>query len=97
MKLDYYVAASHEIGDIGKFYADQSRQLAIDFREELVQATDTLMRDPLRFEQLRPGIRRFLLERFPYGVYFRMPDDATIRIIAVKHHSRRPGLGMRRT
>ena len=54
------------------------------------------MANPVAFEQVRPGIRRYLLDRFPYGIYYRMPDENAIRIIAVRHHSRRPGYGMRR-
>jgi plasmid stabilization system protein ParE len=54
------------------------------------------LEDPLQFEQVRPGIRRFLLEHFPYGIYYRLPDAGTVRISVVKHHSRRPGYGMRR-
>jgi plasmid stabilization system protein ParE len=50
----------------------------------------------LRFEQVRPGIRRYLLERFPYGIYYRTPNEETVQILVVKHHSRRPGFGMRR-
>jgi hypothetical protein len=36
------------------------------------------------------------MDRFPYGIYFRMPDADTVRIIVVRHHSRRPSFGLRR-
>jgi toxin ParE1/3/4 len=96
MNLTLHDAARLEIREAAEYYANESRKLAVDFRWELNRALEIVVNGPLRFEQIRPGVRRLLLERFPYGIYYRMPDDMTIRIIAVKHHSRRPGLGMRR-
>jgi plasmid stabilization system protein ParE len=63
---------------------------------ELSRAIETITSDPLRFEQIGPGIRRCLVNRFPYCVYYRLPDAETVQIVVVKHHSRHPGYGMRR-
>ena len=37
------------------------------------------------------GRRRWLCERFPYTVVYRIALDGEIRVIAVAHHRRRPG------
>ncbi|MEX0613944.1 MAG: type II toxin-antitoxin system RelE/ParE family toxin [Pirellulales bacterium] len=71
-------------------------ELADEFLAELATAVETIVANPAAFEQIRPGVRRYLLDRFPYGVYYRMPDENTVRIIVVRHHSRRPGYGLRR-
>jgi hypothetical protein len=45
---------------------------------------------------IREGdIRRVNLHRFPYHFLFRIVGDA-VRILVIRHHSRRPSLGIRR-
>jgi hypothetical protein len=39
-----------------------------------------------------PQIRRFLLKRFPYSIYYRWePQQALVAIYAVMHFGQRPG------
>jgi plasmid stabilization system protein ParE len=42
------------------------------------------------------GIRRALLRRFPYSVLYRILDDGTVRILAIRHHKRHPDFGFER-
>jgi plasmid stabilization system protein ParE len=67
-----------------------------EFLAAIDEAVERIASNPLLFERIRSNIRRCLVDRFPYGVYFRMPNKDTIRIILVRHHSRHPGYGMRR-
>jgi hypothetical protein len=49
------------------------------------------------YEQKLPGLRRrFLMPRFPFGIYYRLADDE-LRILVVKHHRRHPGYGGERS
>jgi plasmid stabilization system protein ParE len=61
--------------------------------EELLQAVDATLaqirRAPLRYPVVHPGIRRSLLRRFPYGIYYRIAVGQ-IRVIAVFHAKRDP-------
>jgi plasmid stabilization system protein ParE len=70
--------------------------LATEFLAELTTAIEAIQANPSTFAEIRPGIRSYLLDRFPCAIYYRTPDAHTVRIIAVRHHSRRPTLGMRR-
>ena len=97
MIVRYHALAKREISQVTRHYARERPELGAEFHAELNSAIETIASDPLRFEQVRPAIRRYLLDRFPYGIYYRMPDADMVQIIVVKHHSRRPGLGMRRT
>jgi plasmid stabilization system protein ParE len=45
--------------------------------------------DPGQFAALSRGIRRVLLRRFPYGLYFVVEDDRVV-ILAVVHHRQHP-------
>jgi plasmid stabilization system protein ParE len=96
MNLRYHALAREEVIQITEHYAGIRAVLGAEFLAELNSATDAILAHPLTSEQIKPGIRRYLMERFPYGIYYRLPDDDTVRIILVRHHSRWPGYGVRR-
>jgi plasmid stabilization system protein ParE len=96
MKIRYHALARIEVIETANHYAAIRPELGVAFLAELDTLIETIAADPLRFEQVRSGVRRCLMDRFPYGIYYRMPDDETVRIIIVRHHSRWPGFGMRR-
>lgn len=96
MKRVIIPQAQQDIEEIAAYYAKRKVGLDEEFLVAVEAAMAEITHNPLRFERVRPGIRRYLMDRFPYGIYFRMPDDNTVRIILVRHHSRRPGFGMRR-
>src|SRR5712671_5697032 len=96
MILETIPQAQRDIAEAAQYYRDRRAGLDTEFLMEVDAAVATIAGDPLRFEKVRPGIRRCFLERFPYGIYYRMPKSNSVRIIIVRHHSRRPGFGMRR-
>lgn len=96
MIVRYHRHANKEVIEAAERYSRERFELGSEFLDAIDAAEASIAAEPLICEQFRPGIRRYLLDRFPYGIYYRTPDATTIRIIAVKHHSRRPGLGMRR-
>ena len=66
---------------------------------QFVDAVDELLMsisdNPRRFSVVHRDVRRALLRRFPYGVFFREQPDA-IRVIAVVHLRRHPRTWRRR-
>jgi hypothetical protein len=44
---------------------------------------------PERWSIIEAGVRRYLMPRFPFAVYYRVWPDH-LRILAFKHHSRDP-------
>ena len=61
----------------------------------LILFVSRLAKSPGRYAIVRGNIRRCMLRRFPYGVYFRETNDE-IRILVIKHHSRHPDYGLDR-
>lgn len=57
---------------------------------EFERSVDLLLRHPGLGATWRYGKRRFVMERFPYGLIYTVTGDQ-LRIWAVAHHSRRPG------
>lgn len=96
MTIHYHWMARREILEATEYYAAIRPSLGVDFAECLESAIERVARDPLQFELVRQDLRRCPVERFPYSVYFRVLDAESIQVVVVKHHSRRPGLGMRR-
>ena len=59
------------------------------FRAELDNAVKRLSVNPLQFPLVFADIRRALLRRFPYALFFRIVDDAVF-VMAWFHSSRDP-------
>jgi plasmid stabilization system protein ParE len=95
MKLEIIPAAEREIDKAAKYYRAQQPGLEHEFLAEIEKAVATIVENPLLFEQIKRGIRRCLVDRFPYAVCY-LPDADTVRITLVRHHSRHPGVGIRR-
>jgi toxin ParE1/3/4 len=71
------------------FYEARSAGLGVRFREHLDHAIDRIVEDPERYPTVYRGLRRRLVERFPYAVYYRAYPE-TIFIVAVMHGRRSP-------
>jgi plasmid stabilization system protein ParE len=54
-----------------------------------------IVENPFKYQHLRSGIRRALLRRFPYAVYFAVEGDAIV-VVAVLHAARDPAKWQRR-
>jgi plasmid stabilization system protein ParE len=54
-----------------------------------------IVQGPLKYQELRSGIRRALIRRFPYAVYFAVEVEMVI-VLAVLHASREPAEWQRR-
>jgi plasmid stabilization system protein ParE len=96
MNFQYHELARKEVIETTGYYAHARQELAAEFLAELTSGIEAILATPEAFQQVRPGIRCYLLERFPYGIYYREPVGDVVRILTVRHHSRRPGFGMRR-
>ena len=87
-QADANAATDWYIGD-GAFVA------AEDFANALDQAYGLLCDFPSMGEQAIRDTRMLSLHRFPYSLIYRIQGDE-IRVIAIAHHSRRPGYWMGR-
>lgn len=72
-----------------EWYENEREGLGLEFLDELRAAYNRIADGPLKYEELRGGIRRALLRRFPYAVYFALEGDAVV-VVAVLHASRDP-------
>jgi toxin ParE1/3/4 len=78
-----------------EWYENEQPGLGMEFLDELRAIYNRIADGPLKYQDLRGGIRRTLLRRFPYAVYFAIEGDIVI-VVAVLHASRDPAEWQRR-
>jgi toxin ParE1/3/4 len=82
--------AERELIDGALFYAREGNaELGLAFVAEFERALGLLCDHPRLGPVWRGTTRRFLLQRFPYGIIYQVKSDE-IRVIALAHQSRRP-------
>jgi plasmid stabilization system protein ParE len=82
-------AAQAEAREAQDRYESEAAGLGARFRAELDYAAQRLAANPLQFPAAFGDIRRALLRRFPYMLFFRIIDSAVF-VIACFHSSRDP-------
>jgi plasmid stabilization system protein ParE len=89
-------AAEQEAEAAAEWYGAQVPALAIEFARQYAMVIDTIAETPRMYalaEDAPPGIEcrnKLRLGRFPYRVVYAIIGE-DIYIVAVAHHSRRPG------
>ena len=89
-------AAQIETSEAQDWYEAESRGLGGAFRAELDNAVQRLTANPLQFPLVLADIRRALLRRFSYALFFRIVDDPVF-VMACFHSSRDPRIWQHRT
>jgi toxin ParE1/3/4 len=74
--------AVEDLLETQRWYARLEPALAPDFAEAFAAALEGIRRDPQSFPLIHGQIRRLVLRRFPYAIYFR-EQAAEILVIAV--------------
>jgi plasmid stabilization system protein ParE len=95
MRIEFHKLIASDVSRIMDYYEDVAPQLADDFYEELRAFFQKAADFPESYAIRERDLRRINLERFPYHFLYRIVKDA-VRILVVRHHSRRPSLGTHR-
>jgi toxin ParE1/3/4 len=91
----FHPEASLEFTDAIGHYNLISPRLAESFIGEIEHAIFCIRRNPDRWRIIKKDVRRYLVHRFPYGVYYNY-DDVSVTIWAVMHLSRKPNYWTKR-
>jgi plasmid stabilization system protein ParE len=96
MRLVLHPKVYSDIDEIMGYYERiETPELADQFYAELRHYMNHAAERPEFFPIRERDIRRVNLQRFPYHFLFRIVGDV-VRILVVRHHSRRPTVGIRR-
>jgi plasmid stabilization system protein ParE len=88
-------AAQDDIEGAFEWYREQSPTTALRFLIAVDEALGSLGERPERFPVVAGTLRRTLLRRFPYAIYFKV-YERTISVVGVVHGHRHPRAWLRR-
>ena len=89
MKLEILELASLEIDDGHEYYNLQQEKLGDSFKNDVQLDIDNIAVSPKLYPLIKTDIRRCVLHRFPYTIFYTIEDD-TILILSVAHQRREP-------
>jgi plasmid stabilization system protein ParE len=81
--------ARADLAEAKAWYDKQQKGLAGEFRLCVEEAMERIRRMPELHAERDKGVRRCLVRRFPYAIFYKL-EDARIVVIAVMHISRDP-------
>jgi len=88
--------AEAELSDAFGWYEERVQGLGAEFLISVDATIHAIVRNPRQFAEVHKEIRRALLRRFPYAVFF-LVDDSQIIVLAVFHVKRNPKKWQART
>jgi len=81
--------AENDVEAAVAWYSSERAALALAFVDNLDQLLLRLRETPLQFPEVAVGVRRALMARFPYGVFFQVVAEQVV-ILGVLHLHRNP-------
>jgi len=89
LPLVFRRVAQLELDESVSWYENKRVGLGRDFRIEIEENLERIANQPHRFRQVRGQVRRVVLQRFPYSIYF-LPEVDRIIVLAIFHARRSP-------
>ncbi len=83
--------AERDVRNAVSWYEEQRSGLGRELILELDAVYERLAESPHRYADIRRGIRRAIVRRFPYGVFY-LVTDTEVRVIAVVDMARNPSV-----
>ena len=94
--IRYHEAADAELLEAVGYLEAQAAGLGERFLREVIHAEGILAQFPESGSPIRPGIRKWIVRKFPYSLMYSI-EPGGIVVLAVAHHSRRPEYWVSRT
>lgn len=92
MRVRYSLAADAELVEAVDWYMSREGgvHLAERFLAEVCRGEGHALERPRAWPEVAPGVRRIVLDRFPFSLIYQGAEDG-IEILALAHHRRRAG------
>jgi len=91
MNYYFHPEALQEYTEAIQYYFEISPSLANAFISQVENGINQILLYPQAWQPLKTDVRRCLVKRFPFGIYYTIEEDSAIIIQAVMHLSRKPG------
>lgn len=89
MKVEIAPAALDEVREAADWYEERQAGLGAALVDAFEHGLRQIADHPQAWHALGSRLRRYRLDRFPYGIIYHLLDD-TARVVAFAHHRRRP-------
>ena len=87
--------AERDIRETRRWYTTISPALGEQFLAAVDQAITSSADNPLAFQVIHRSVRRVLLRKFPYALFF-IVEETRVIVVGVLHQARHPRLSQRR-
>ncbi|MHB8652349.1 MAG: type II toxin-antitoxin system RelE/ParE family toxin [Terriglobia bacterium] len=88
-RLTILPQAELDVSDAKAWYEARRIGLGDEFLDEIDSVLNRIIKGPFQFPKIKNNIRRALLLRFPYSVYFGVTNEA-VELVAILHQHRDP-------
>lgn len=88
-RTDLTPEAEADAAEAFGYYEEQVSGLGHDFLAILEQQLERIGENPLQYQAVHRGVRRAIMRRFPYAVFYIVEGDAAI-VLSVGHQARHP-------
>ena len=89
MTLKISKLAFLEIEDAKEYYNLQKSTLGDTFKNDVKKSIENIKQFPTLYPNITNNIKRCLLHRFPYSIFYAISDN-TILVLSVAHQHRKP-------
>jgi len=89
MSIRFLSPAQRELDDAYSWYERQALGLGLELLDEIDRTVHRIKAYPFSCEKFADGLRRALVNRFPYGLIYGLEGDSLV-IVAVAHLHREP-------
>lgn len=89
LSLHVHELAERELNDAADYYDRVRPGLGSAFLGDVEAALAALAQSPLAGPPLEGAVRAWLVQRFPYRIFYVVREDH-VRVLALAHHRRRP-------
>jgi plasmid stabilization system protein ParE len=96
LRVIFRRAAQAEFIDAAAWYDQRREGLGEEFVREIEIAIDKVAQSPASYPIVSGDVRRTVIRRFPYCIYFRIRQNQLV-VLAVFHGRRDPEVWQRRT
>ncbi len=95
MRIAFRPEAQEELLEAQAWYEARADGLGMEFARAFEAALLSALRRPDGFHVVEDDLRRVLLRRFPYTLFYRVRGEEFL-VVAVFHHRRDPGVVIKR-
>lgn len=81
--------AEAELAEAFDYYEAQLSGLGHEFVAAVEQQLERVVENPALYQVMHRGVRRAVMRRFPYGVFYLFEEGAVV-VLAVEHQARDP-------